>query len=278
MAAVLDLARQGGVGADRDPTESTNGRGLREVGWACRSARAGRRAGARRARGARVRCCSWTPTRRPSRCCEQPDALIAFARFRSDSLKAHANVVFPAEIYAEKEGTVTHPDGRVQRLRQALGHAGQVRPGGHVLGELCERLGAGSAALSLPEVTAEVTAAVPFYGGLTLDEIGGRWSALAGARGVRLIAGRGPSHEPLGAAAGARGADARAARRPSGPAPRWSTRARSASWRPHRSAWLAVRTRAGTPSKRVTRSSLRGRRRAQATAACGPGCPRAACS
>ena len=73
-----------------------------------------------------------------------PTPVIAFARFRSEALEAHANVVFPAEIYAEKEGTVTHPDGRVQRLRQALGHAGEVRPGWSVLGELCERLGAGT--------------------------------------------------------------------------------------------------------------------------------------
>ena len=46
-------------------------------------------------------------------------------------------MVFPAEIYAEKEGTVTHPDGRVQRVRQTLGHAGEVRPGWWVLDELC---------------------------------------------------------------------------------------------------------------------------------------------
>ena len=29
--------------------------------------------------------------------------------------RRHADVVFPAESYAEKEGTVTHPDGRLQR-------------------------------------------------------------------------------------------------------------------------------------------------------------------
>ena len=33
-----------------------------------------------------------------------------------------ADVVFPAEAYPEKEGTLAHPDGRVQRLRQAIGH------------------------------------------------------------------------------------------------------------------------------------------------------------
>ena len=36
-------------------------------------------------------------------------------------MREHADVVFPAEAYAEKEGTLTHPDGRVQRLRPAIG-------------------------------------------------------------------------------------------------------------------------------------------------------------
>ena len=81
-------------------------------------------------------------------------------------------------MYAEKEGTITHPDGRVQRVRQALGHAGESRAGWWVLEELCELLGAGTGALSSAAVTALVADAVPFYAGLTLDEIGGegvRW-------------------------------------------------------------------------------------------------------
>ncbi len=38
-------------------------------------------------------------------------------------------MVFPAESYAEKEGTVTHPDGRLQRVRQAIAHPAEVRSG-----------------------------------------------------------------------------------------------------------------------------------------------------
>ena len=52
-------------------------------------------------------------------------------------------MVFPAESNAEKEGTLTHPDGRVQRVRQAIGHLGEVRPGWWVLAELADRCGAG---------------------------------------------------------------------------------------------------------------------------------------
>jgi NADH-quinone oxidoreductase subunit G len=105
-------------------------------------------------------------------------AVIAFAGFPSDALDQHADVVLPAETYSEKEGTVTHPDGRIQRVRQALGHANEVRPGWQVLADLCERVRAGTGALTAPMVTALVAEAVPFYAGLTLDEIGGlgvRW-------------------------------------------------------------------------------------------------------
>jgi NADH-quinone oxidoreductase subunit G len=116
---------------------------------------------------------------------ERAAAVIAFADFRTESLEEHAQVVFPAESYAEKEGTITHPDGRVQRVRQAIGRPNQVRAEWSVLAELSARLDApldvpsrggpeGVTPQSVPAVTAAVADAVPFYAGLTLDEIGGR--------------------------------------------------------------------------------------------------------
>ncbi len=125
----------------------------------------------------------------------QAGSVIAFAGFHSEALDSQADVVFPAEVYAEKEGTVTHPDGRIQRVRQAIGHTGDTRAGWSVLAELCERLGAGTGALSSPMVTALVAEAVPFYAGLTLDEIGGegvRWQdrdAASGLEAAELPAG-----------------------------------------------------------------------------------------
>jgi len=133
----------------------------------------------------------------PAEALARAGSVIAFARFRSDALDEHADVVFPAETYAEKEGTVTHPDGRLQRVRQALGRAGELRPGWQVLAELCERAGAGLGALSAAQVTARVAEAVPFYGGLTLEAIGGdglRWQD--GDAAAALPAGA-PSREPL---------------------------------------------------------------------------------
>jgi NADH-quinone oxidoreductase subunit G len=100
--------------------------------------------------------------------------VIAFAAFHDELLDEHADIVFPASVYAEKEGTVTHPDGRLQRVRQALGHPNEARAGWWVLAELCERVGAGLGVLSSSMVTDAVIEAVPFYAGITLDEIGGR--------------------------------------------------------------------------------------------------------
>ncbi|NLT04961.1 MAG: molybdopterin-dependent oxidoreductase, partial [Solirubrobacterales bacterium] len=115
------------------------------------------------------------------RALERADAVVAFAQFVTPGLAEHATVVFPGESGAEQEGTLTHPDGRLQRIRQAVPHAGEVRPTALVLAELCARagvaLGAGNGAgpgVSLPDLSAAVFAAVPFYAGLTLDEIGGR--------------------------------------------------------------------------------------------------------
>jgi NADH-quinone oxidoreductase subunit G len=105
---------------------------------------------------------------------EDAGTVIAFSGFRTDALEQHADVVFPAEAHAEKEGTLTHPDGRLQRLRQAIGCPNEVRAAWWVLAELCERAGAGVGAESPPALTEKVAEAVPFYAGITLDEIGGR--------------------------------------------------------------------------------------------------------
>ena len=128
---------------------------------------------------------------------ENAGSVIAFAGFHTDALDRQADVVFPAESHAEKEGTLTHPDGRLQRLRQAIGHPNEVRAGWWVLGELCERAGAGLDADSPPALTEKVAEAVPFYGGITVDEIGGggiRWQERGAASSLPTAQ---PSEEPL---------------------------------------------------------------------------------
>jgi NADH-quinone oxidoreductase subunit G len=103
--------------------------------------------------------------------------VVAHASFLTETIREHADVVFPAEVYAEKEGTVVHPDGRVQRLRPAIARAGGsegVRAGWQVLSELALRLGLDFDVLSGAMASKRLFEAVPFYDGLTLEEIGGR--------------------------------------------------------------------------------------------------------
>ncbi len=105
---------------------------------------------------------------------ERTTTVVAHATLLSKSLYEHANVIFPGESYAEKEGTVTHPDGRIQRLRQAAARPGSTRPDWQVIAELGERVGFESGVHNERAASQEVFDAVPFYGSLTLGEIGGR--------------------------------------------------------------------------------------------------------
>jgi NADH-quinone oxidoreductase subunit G len=105
---------------------------------------------------------------------ERANFVVGFSDFVTESLAEHANVVFPAESYAEKDGTVTHPDGRLQRVRQAIARPGEVRPHTEVLLELISGLLDSPINLSGPAVFRHLASAVPFYSGLTYEEIGGR--------------------------------------------------------------------------------------------------------
>lgn len=111
---------------------------------------------------------------------EKTTAVIAHSQFLTPGLIEHANVVFPSESYAEKEGTITHPDGRVQRLRPAIGRQGSTRAEWWILNELAKRLGSDLGVLTGAMASKQLFDAVPFYNGLTLEAIGGkglRWPA-----------------------------------------------------------------------------------------------------
>jgi NADH-quinone oxidoreductase subunit G len=183
LASALGLADRPESGLIEVPA-STNGRGLREVGCAptlgpgLQDVAAEGMTAAEIAESGELGALLLVEHDLPAERLAAASAVVAFAKFSSDALDEHADVVFPAEIYPEKEGTVTHPDGRLQRVRQALGHAGEVRPAWRVLHDLCERFAAGVDALTAPMVTARLADAVPIYGGISLDEVGGlgvRW-------------------------------------------------------------------------------------------------------
>jgi NADH-quinone oxidoreductase subunit G len=127
--------------------------------------------------------------------------VVAHASVLTEGLAEHANVIFPAESHAEKEGTLVHPDGRVQRMRIAIAHPGEVRPGWWVLTQIASDCGLDTGVERAGDAFAQLVAAVPFYEGLTVEEIGGRgvrWPARPQALSMALPDSD-PAH-PAGAA------------------------------------------------------------------------------
>jgi NADH-quinone oxidoreductase subunit G len=195
LAERLGLAHHAGAGLLMIPS-GANGRGLREVG-AVPDAGPGYAALAAPGRDATeiaeaaadgeltaLHLFATDPVR------DQPDRalweralhraalVVAHASVLTEGLREHATVIFPAESHAEKEGTVVHPDGRLQRLRIAIAHPGEVRPGWAVLAELARRVGSDFSVTRSIDAFRQLVAAVPFYEGLTLEQIGGegvRW-------------------------------------------------------------------------------------------------------
>jgi NADH-quinone oxidoreductase subunit G len=100
--------------------------------------------------------------------------VVAHASVLTEGLAEHATVVFPAESHAEKEGTTVHPDGRLQRLRIAIAHPGEVRAGWRVISDIAARCGLEFGLDHPGDAFDLLAAAIPFYAGLSLEEIGGR--------------------------------------------------------------------------------------------------------
>jgi NADH-quinone oxidoreductase subunit G len=103
--------------------------------------------------------------------------VVSIAAFEDESTRL-ADLVIPAENHAEKEGTVTHPEGRLQRLRRNVPLPEGMLPGWRFLDAVAAELGVGIDADAPADVFEALCAEVPFYEGLTYEAIGGtgiRW-------------------------------------------------------------------------------------------------------
>jgi predicted molibdopterin-dependent oxidoreductase YjgC len=109
---------------------------------------------------------------------EQLEFLLAQDLFINESA-AYADVFLPAASWAEKDGTFTNTDRRVQRVRRALEPRGQSRPDWEIVcdlaGRIEKRLGRPNSALwsyaSPAEVLEEMGRVVPEYAGVKYRRI-----------------------------------------------------------------------------------------------------------
>jgi predicted molibdopterin-dependent oxidoreductase YjgC len=74
-----------------------------------------------------------------------------------------ASVVLPAASFAEKEGTFTNFEGRIQRVRKAIEPAGDSLPDGEIVRRLAGMMGSPMPYTSPQQVMDEIEEMVPFY-------------------------------------------------------------------------------------------------------------------
>ncbi len=113
------------------------------------------------------------------RALRETEFLVVQEIFFSETCQ-YADVILPAASFAEKEGTFTNTERRVQRVRRAVAPPGEARADQWIISELARRmiaLGAVSPREDAPhagwsyagpaEVTAEIGALTPIYGGVS---------------------------------------------------------------------------------------------------------------
>lgn len=100
------------------------------------------------------------------------DFLVVQDIFMTETAQ-HAHVVLPATSFAEKEGTVTNTERRVQRLRQGLEPLGDARPDWKIICNLSEKMGSPLNYQDPEEIMEEIAHVAPIYGGIHYERLNG---------------------------------------------------------------------------------------------------------
>ncbi|MEM1565244.1 MAG: formate dehydrogenase subunit alpha [Candidatus Bathyarchaeia archaeon] len=100
---------------------------------------------------------------------EKLDFLVVQDIFMSETAEL-ADVVLPSACFAEKDGTVTSTERRVQRIRKAVDPPGEAKADWEIIMELSRRMGYNGMNYSSPkEIMDEIAKLTPIYGGITYD-------------------------------------------------------------------------------------------------------------
>ncbi|HSJ27776.1 MAG TPA: NADH-quinone oxidoreductase subunit NuoG [Acidimicrobiia bacterium] len=96
------------------------------------------------------------------------DFVVSIDLFRNAS-SATADVILPADGFAEKDGTVTNLEGRVQKVNAITTGTGQSRPDWSILDDLATRMGVSLGFDSAEGIAKEIATVAPAYAGVTWD-------------------------------------------------------------------------------------------------------------
>ena len=104
---------------------------------------------------------------------ENLDFLIVQDIFLTETAK-FAHVVFPSACFAEKDGTFTNTERRVQRVRKAIDPPGEAKQDWQIICELASILGYPMAYHSPEEIFNEITSLTPSYAGMSYARLEGK--------------------------------------------------------------------------------------------------------
>lgn len=112
------------------------------------------------------------------KCLKALDFLVVDDLFMTETAKL-ADVVLPGVSYAEKEGTFTNTERRVQRVRKAVTIAGEAKQDTWIFTEIMNRMGYPQPHLTAAEIMDEIASVTPSFAGISharldSEEVGGR--------------------------------------------------------------------------------------------------------
>ncbi len=108
---------------------------------------------------------------------ENLDFLVVQDIFLTETAEL-ADVVLPAASFAEKDGTFTNTERRVQRVRKAIEPVGESKPDWEILMDIMNMLGYDKKYSHPSEIMNEIASVTPQYGGISYDrieEVGLQW-------------------------------------------------------------------------------------------------------
>lgn len=98
------------------------------------------------------------------------DFVVAIDLFLTDSSR-RADVVLPAEAFAEKEGSVTNLEGRVQKVNRLVPGPGMARADWSILDALASRMDAPINLSSAELISKEIAELAPAYAGVSWEAL-----------------------------------------------------------------------------------------------------------
>ena len=102
---------------------------------------------------------------------EKLDFLVVQDLFLTETAQ-FADVVLPASTFAEKDGTFTNSERRIQHVRKAIEPVGGSLPDWQIICEIAKRMNTSGFDFEHPiEIMEEIASLTPIYGGISYDRI-----------------------------------------------------------------------------------------------------------